>query len=86
MNTSGAGWDTGTYRTSSGGVEVLLVDGRVVLRDSNDPKGPVLMFTPVEWEAFVGGVRLREFDLSLLASTNRGEDAAHRPSPTSRFA
>jgi hypothetical protein len=25
-------------------------------------KGPVLKFTPSEWEAFVGGVKLGEFD------------------------
>ena len=66
MSTSGAGWRTGTHTTSNGRVEVTFLDGRVAIRDSNDPEGPVLMFTPVEWEAFVGGVRLGEFDLSLL--------------------
>ena len=35
---------------------------RVAVRDSKDRNGPVLMFTPFEWEAFVGGVRDGEFD------------------------
>jgi hypothetical protein len=34
------------------------------VRDSKDPQGPVLLFTPDEWRAFVGGVRNGEFDLT----------------------
>ncbi|GIH74426.1 DUF397 domain-containing protein [Planobispora longispora] len=34
-----------------------------VLRDSKDPDGPKLFFTQAEWDAFVGGVRLGEFDV-----------------------
>ncbi|GAA0853611.1 DUF397 domain-containing protein [Streptosporangium amethystogenes subsp. fukuiense] len=34
--------------------------GRAV-RDSKDPSGPVLYFTPSEWSAFLGGVKLGEF-------------------------
>ena len=38
-------------------VEVaFLGEGRVALRDSKDPHGPVLRFTPGEWAAFVEGV------------------------------
>jgi len=38
-------------------VEVaFLGQGRVALRDSKDPEGPVLRFTPGEWTAFVDGV------------------------------
>lgn len=33
-----------------------------VLRDSRDPDGPKLFFTRSEWDAFVGGVKLGEFD------------------------
>jgi len=39
-----------------------LPDGRVGVRDSKDPGGPVLRFTPGEWHAFLGGVRNGEFD------------------------
>ena len=30
----------------------------VALRDSKDPAGPALVFTPDEWQAFIAGVRL----------------------------
>lgn len=44
-------------------VEVALSsDGSVGVRDSKDPEGPVLVFTPAEWDAFTGGVRDGEFD------------------------
>jgi hypothetical protein len=45
-------------------VEVAFIDdGRVAVRDSKNRQGPVLMFTPVEWQAFLGGVREGELDL-----------------------
>ncbi len=44
-------------------VEVTdLPDGGVGVRNSRDPGGLVLRFTPDEWRAFLGGVRNREFD------------------------
>ena len=44
-------------------VEVAdLPDGRVGVRNSKDPRGPILRFTPEEWRAFLGGARLGEFD------------------------
>jgi hypothetical protein len=39
-----------------------LPDGRIGVRDSKDPEGPILRFTSSEWRAFVGGVRDGEFD------------------------
>lgn len=44
-------------------VEVAFVDGVVAVRDSKDPDGAVLIFTPAEWDAFVGGARDGEFDI-----------------------
>lgn len=38
-----------------------LADGRIGVRDSKDPGGPVLRFTPSEWAAFIGGVSDGEF-------------------------
>jgi hypothetical protein len=35
----------------------------ITMRDGSNPDGPVLVFTPAEWEAFVAGVRDGEFDL-----------------------
>jgi hypothetical protein len=35
--------------------------GSVAVRNSRYPDGPALIFTPVEWEAFVDGVRDGDF-------------------------
>lgn len=44
-------------------VEVAdLRGGEIGVRDSRDSAGPVLRFTPDEWQAFIGGVRNGEFD------------------------
>lgn len=44
-------------------VEVANLPGGIVgVRHSRDTAGPVLRFTPAEWHAFLGGVRLGEFD------------------------
>jgi hypothetical protein len=44
-------------------VEVqFLTDGGVQVRNSRDRDGAVLTFTAAEWDAFLGGVRLGEFD------------------------
>ncbi|MFC8362027.1 DUF397 domain-containing protein [Streptomyces griseorubiginosus] len=45
-------------------VEVApLSDGGRAVRDTKDKTGPILMFTPTEWTAFVVGVKASEFDL-----------------------
>jgi hypothetical protein len=38
-------------------VEVAELPGRVAMRDSKNPAGPVLTFTHAEWRAFLGGMR-----------------------------
>lgn len=44
-------------------VEVAhLPDGQVAIRNSRHPAGPALVFTPEEWDAFVGGARDGDFD------------------------
>jgi len=44
-------------------VEVAgLPDGRIGVRNSRDCTGPILRFTSDEWDAFLGGVRMGEFD------------------------
>ncbi|MGW4771489.1 DUF397 domain-containing protein [Nocardia sp. NPDC004278] len=46
-------------------VEVAFLDGgRVGVRDSKNPTGPALVFTPGEWKAFTAGVVDGEFDRS----------------------
>ena len=60
-------WHIST-RSSSGGANCVeagpLNDGtgRVALRHSKHPDGPVIIYTHAEWDAFVGGVKDQEFD------------------------
>lgn len=58
-------------------VEVApLGDGSVGVRDSKDPDGACLVFTPEEWLAFTAGVRAGEFDPAALgADAGDGSDA-----------
>ncbi|WP_280369750.1 DUF397 domain-containing protein [Nocardia wallacei] len=47
-------------RSGNGGncVEVAFFDtGMVGVRDSKDQSGPILQFTPMQWDAFTAGVR-----------------------------
>jgi hypothetical protein len=44
-------------------VEVALVESGVAVRDSKNPAGAVLSFSPDEWRAFVDGTKNGEFDL-----------------------
>jgi len=66
-------WVKSSLSFSNGNcVEVAsLPGGEIGVRNSRDPGGPVLRFTPGEWGAFVGRARLGEFDRS-------GGRAAHR--------
>jgi hypothetical protein len=44
-------------------VEVAHLDGGMIgVRDSKNPSGPALVFTPGEWDAFTAGVNDGEFD------------------------
>jgi Domain of unknown function (DUF397) len=63
VDLSQAVWRTSTYSAGNGCVEVAFVDGRVGVRDSKVPEGPVLVFTAHEWEAFLAGTRDGEFEL-----------------------
>ena len=65
MDLSGAQWRKSTHSDADGQcVEVATnISGVIAVRDSTDPEGSVLIFTPAEWDAFVGGVQDGEFDL-----------------------
>jgi hypothetical protein len=58
----GVVWRKSTYSALNGCVEIAFVDGLVAVRDSTDPQGGALIFTPVEWQAFLDGVRDGQFD------------------------
>ncbi|MFE6864126.1 DUF397 domain-containing protein [Nocardia sp. NPDC057668] len=54
-------WRRSDDRTE--GVEIaFLASGNIGLRDSRNPDGPVLIFTPGEWKAFVAGAKDGEFN------------------------
>jgi hypothetical protein len=64
---SHAVWRKSSRSGVGGCVEVALLDSQVAVRDSKDRHGPVLLFSPTEWEAFLGGARDGEFDLPRAA-------------------
>ncbi|SEN46600.1 DUF397 domain-containing protein [Actinacidiphila rubida] len=49
-------WRKSSYSGDNGGqcVEIATCPGTVHVRDSKDPAGPALAFTPDAWSAFVG--------------------------------
>lgn len=61
---SSPGWMKSSLSTHNGScVEVCgLAEDTIRVRDSKDRRGAVLSFTLAEWDAFIGGVRLGEFD------------------------
>lgn len=53
---AGARWRKSTYSGSNGGNCVEVADnlvGMVAVRDSKDPAGPALTFTPAAWTTFL---------------------------------
>jgi len=58
-------WVKSSKSGTNGGncVEIARLDDETIgVRDSKNPDGPVLKFTPDEWAAFLDGVTRREFD------------------------
>jgi Domain of unknown function (DUF397) len=43
-------------------VEMAEVAGKIAMRDSKDPDGPILVYTPAEFRAFLSGAKSGEFD------------------------
>jgi hypothetical protein len=86
-------WRKSTKSSASGCVEVaVLPGGNRAVRHSKDPSGPALVFTLIEWEAFIGGVQAREEDLvvpapSPLKSASDYDDRPkiQQPPPTTVF-
>jgi len=58
-------WKKSTMSASNGGcVEVADGGDAIALRDSKNPDGPKLVFTPLEWDCFLDGVHKGEFTRS----------------------
>ncbi|MER5620332.1 DUF397 domain-containing protein [Streptosporangium sp. NPDC002544] len=65
MDLSVAVWRKSSLSGDNGAqcVEVAAnLPGAVAVRDSKDPDGAKLLFTPGEWQSFVGGIKSGEFD------------------------
>ena len=43
-------------------VEIASTAHKIAIRDSKDPDGPILVYTPGEFRAFLDGARSGEFD------------------------
>ena len=57
-------WQTNSYSGPNCDCgEVAPAPDRILVRDSKDRTGPMLLFTANEWDAFLAGVRSGEFDL-----------------------
>lgn len=56
------GWRKSSFSNGSGGncVEVADTADVVAVRDTKDRSGPVLVFGPGQWRAFVGGIKAGE--------------------------
>ncbi len=64
MDVSGASWRKSSYSRANGGncVEVARnLPGLVAVRDSKDPAGPALAFSPHDWLAFTDSVKSGAF-------------------------
>lgn len=60
---STATWRKSSYSNANGGSCVEVADdypGAVPVRDSKDPQGPTLTFTPTAWTAFISSIQSGE--------------------------
>jgi hypothetical protein len=67
MERSRLNWRKASYSTTNGGgcVEVATdLPELVAVRDSKDPDGPVLVFTPADWQDFIADLKAGRHDLT----------------------
>ncbi|WP_433726056.1 DUF397 domain-containing protein [Nocardia sp. CA-129566] len=64
-NLNGANWFKSSRSTPNGEcVEIAFLDDDMVgVRDSKNPSGSALVFTPGAWDAFTAGVASGEFSI-----------------------
>ncbi len=65
MDFSWATWrkSSRSQGTTDNCVEVAFISGLIGVRDSKDPEGPKLTFTPDVWGNFIKSVKSGDFDL-----------------------
>jgi hypothetical protein len=60
-------WRKSSRSNGNGGnncVEVALLERVIAVRDSKNPSGPALSFSPVQWNAFLDGAKDGKFDIA----------------------
>lgn len=57
-------WHTSTFCAAGNCIQVAEIDGSIAVRDSKNPQGPVLRYSPAEWQAFLDGVENGDFDVA----------------------
>ncbi len=59
MDLTSVSWRKSSYSGGNGGncIQVADLPGTIAVRDSKDPDGPALLFTPAEWAAFTARVK-----------------------------
>jgi hypothetical protein len=63
---AGLSWIKAQASTHNGAcIEIASAAGNIAIRDSKDPGGPILVYTPAEFGAFLHGARSGEFDRFL---------------------
>jgi hypothetical protein len=66
VDLAAAGWRKSSH-SGNNGADCVEVAGNlrdaVAVRDSKDPQGPVLVFSPGQWRAFTARVKAGEIDL-----------------------
>jgi hypothetical protein len=68
---AGLAWIKANVSNHNGAcVEIASAPDKIAIRDSKDPGGPILVYTPAEFGAFLDGARNGEFD-SLLQLSSR---------------
>lgn len=57
---TGSNWRKSSYSSGNGGACVEVAAGGtgvVAVRDSKDPDGPALIFSPADWSAFISSLK-----------------------------
>jgi hypothetical protein len=64
MDMTNTRWRKSSYSSGNGGncVEVADLSGAVAVRDSKNPAGGILRFSPGEWRGFLTAVKRNELD------------------------
>lgn len=55
-------WRKATKSAASACVEVAAINGMIAVRDSKHPRRRPMLYTKLEWDAFLDGVKKGEFD------------------------